>query len=204
MPDHRARRWIGCISNNNLDYKYIDWGYILLICIYVCVYVYVYLFTGCCQQNDHSTNISEPGYSSNLLSKTIGLRNSLKKFVAGLGISRCHVLDSCCVANCPVTANTATRLEALKRVCARDGVHFTSGGYDNLVASINKSEALLADTPSCASMTKRQHYWRGFRSTNGSASGPITARGGARGGKTGCLDRGGRHFRPFHPYRREK
>jgi hypothetical protein len=32
-----------------------------------------YLFSGCCKQPDHSTNIKEPGYSSNLLSETIGL-----------------------------------------------------------------------------------------------------------------------------------
>jgi hypothetical protein len=104
-----------------------------------------YLFSGCCKQTGYSTNISEPGHSSTLLSDTIGLRNHLKKFVVGLGIKRCLVLDSCCVADCPTTANTLSRLEALKKVCVQDGVHFTAEGYNNLVSSILKSDSLLSD-----------------------------------------------------------
>jgi hypothetical protein len=77
-----------------------------------------YLFSGCCRQPDPSTNVEVPGHSTKLLSETICLRNSLKKFVCDLGLCRCHVLDSCCVTDCPATANTASRIEALKKVCA--------------------------------------------------------------------------------------
>jgi hypothetical protein len=63
-----------------------------------------YLFSGCCKQTGHSTNVGEPGHSNTLLSDTIGLRNHLKKFVVSLGIKRCLVMDSCCVADCPTTA----------------------------------------------------------------------------------------------------
>ncbi len=163
-----------------------------------------YLFSGCCRQPDHSTNIVEPGYSTKLLSETIGLCNSLKKLVCGLGISRCHVLDSCCATDCPATANTASRLEALKRVCAQDGVHFSSIGYDNLAASITNGEVLTADNPTSAMRSKKQHYWRGFRSTVGSTIASSSTRGGVRSGKSGRIEWGGRQLRPFHPYRRGK
>jgi hypothetical protein len=162
-----------------------------------------YLFTGCCNQPGHSTNTSAPGYSSTLLSDTICLRNLLKKFVVGLGIKRCQVMDSCCVADCPATANTVTRLEALKKVCAQDGVHFTPEGYSNLVNSIVKCDSLLSVKSKIATVVKQCHYWRGFKSSRGSALGNTSTgmRGGMRGGKFG---RGGRFIRPFHPYRRGK
>jgi hypothetical protein len=162
-----------------------------------------YLFTGCCNQPGHSTNISMPGYSNTLLSDTIGLRNQLKKFVVGLGIKRCLVMDSCCVADCPATANTVTRLDALKKVCAQDGVHFTPDGYRNLVDSILKCDSLLSVKSVIVTTTaaKQCHYWRGFKSHRGSALGNTSQRGATRGGKFG---RGGRYVRHFHPYRRGK
>jgi hypothetical protein len=160
-----------------------------------------YLFKGCCHQKDHSTNVSEPSHSSKLLSDTISLRNTLKKFVAGLSISRCLVMHSCCIADCPPTANIASPIESLKSVCTQDGVHFTTEGYDNLVASINKSALLLAKRTPVVSTSKKQHYWRGFKSFCGSAVVAPNVRGCVRGGKA---VRGGRPFRPFHPYRRGK
>ncbi len=162
-----------------------------------------YLFTGCCNQPGHSTNISAPGYSTTLLSDTIGLRNLLKKFVVGLGIKRWLVMDSCCVADCPATANTATRLGALKKVCAQDGVHFAPDGYHNLVELIVKCDSLLSVKSVIAAPTaaKQCHYWRGFKSCRGSALGNTSLRDATRGGKFG---RGGRFARTFHPYRRGK
>jgi hypothetical protein len=160
-----------------------------------------YLFTGCCNQTGHSTNTSEPGYNSALLSDTIGLRNHLKKFVVGLGIKRCQVMDSCCVADCLATANTVSRLEALKKVCAQDGVHFTADGYNNLVNTILRCDSLLSVKNKIANTVKQSHYWRGFKSSRGSVLGNTSTRGGSRGGKLG---RGGRFIRPFHPYRRGK
>jgi hypothetical protein len=160
-----------------------------------------YLFSGCCHQKDHSTNVSVPGHSSKLLSDIIGLRSALKKFVASLGISKCLVMDSCCIVDCPTTANNASRIESLKSVFTQDGVHFTAEGYDNLVASVNKSVSSLTMSTSVASTSKKQHYWRGFKSLIGSSVTVPHVRGGVRGGKAA---RGGRPFRHFHPYRRGK
>jgi hypothetical protein len=163
-----------------------------------------YLFTGCCKQPGHSTNVNEPGHSSALLTDTIGLRNHLKKFVVSLGIKRCLVLDSCCVADCTTTANTTSRLEALRMVCAPDGVHFNPCGYENLVKSILKGDSQLSVGNTVTSTPARNHYWRGFKSTHGSDKAALSTRASLRGGKTGRGGRGGRFIRQFHPYRRGK
>jgi hypothetical protein len=108
-------------------------------------------------------------------------------------VLRCGLLADCkyCVAN---------RI-AKKCVCAQDGVHFTTEGYDNLVTSINKSVSLLANSILVVNTSKKQHNWRGFKSLRDSASVASNVRGCARGGKA---VRGWRHFRPYHPYRRGK
>jgi hypothetical protein len=160
-----------------------------------------YLFSGCCKQTGHSTNVGEPGHSNTLLSDTIGFRNHLKKFVVSLGIKRCLVMDSCCVADCPTTANTASRLDALKKVCAQDGVHFTPEGYDSLVSSILRNDSQLSVNNTVISTSARSHYWRGFKSNHGSATAAVNTRASSRGGK---FVRGGRFIRQFHPYRRGK
>jgi hypothetical protein len=110
-------------------------------------------------------------------------------------------MDSCSVADCVPTANTALRIESLKSVCVQDGVHFTAEGYDNLVTNINESVSMLANSNLVANVSKKLHYWRGFKSLRGSASVATNVHGYARGGK---VVRGGRHFRPYHPYRRGK
>ncbi len=53
-----------------------------------------------------------------------GLRNCLKKHVAGVVISNCRVLDTCCVTDCNPTANLKTRIDALRAVTAKDSIHF--------------------------------------------------------------------------------
>jgi hypothetical protein len=162
-----------------------------------------YLFTGCCTKPDHSTNVKSAGHCTKLLTDTINIRNNLKKFVSELGI-RSHVLDSCCVTSCPTTANTTTRIEALKTVCAPDGVHFLPAGYENLVTAITRAPIRKLDLTPASDRQAKVHYWRGFRSAVGSRSVPSLNRGSLRGGKSGKNDRGNRNPRFFHPYRRGK
>ncbi len=59
-----------------------------------------------------------------------------KRFVAGLGASKCRVLDTCCVTDCSPTANSVMRVDALKKVTASDSIHFLNMGYDHLVKNI--------------------------------------------------------------------
>jgi hypothetical protein len=56
-----------------------------------------------------------------------------------------------------MTANAETTLEALKKVCACDSIHFTATVYNNLAASIVKSKALRVDRPTDRSNPKT-HY----------------------------------------------
>ncbi len=162
-----------------------------------------YLFTGCCTKPEHSTNINNTGYCIKLLTDTINIRNNLKKLVSELGI-RGHVLDSCCVTSCPTTANTLTRIEALKTVCAPDGVHFLSAGYENLVAAITSAPIRMPVTSSANTCTAKIYYWRGFRSAVGSRAVPTLNRGSFRGGHSAKNARGHRNPHFFHPYRRGK
>jgi hypothetical protein len=60
---------------------------------------------------------------------------------------------------------------------------------------------MLANSNLVANISKKQHYWRGFKSLHVSASVATNVRGCARGGKA---VRGGWHYRPYHPYRRGK
>jgi hypothetical protein len=127
----------------------------------------------------------------------------LKKFVSELGIHG-HVLDSCCVTSCPTTANTQTRVAALRSVCGPDGVHFLEAGYDNLVAAITSApNKKLVSLPTKAA-TATSHYWRGFRSAVGARTAPSLNRGPFRGGFHAKNARGHRNPHFFHPYKRGK
>jgi hypothetical protein len=161
-----------------------------------------YLFSGCCKQAGHSANVNMDGHSKRLLMDTISLRNNLKKFVSNLGLSVCRVIDTCCVTDCTTTADIDSRIEAVKKVSAQDGVHFTSAGYDHLVKSIVSMTAGVAKNEANATKSVRSHFWRGFRSTVGSSAVAPNHRTPARG--RGHMGRGrnfGGRLR-HHPYKR--
>ncbi len=124
-----------------------------------------------------------------------------KKFVSNSGLTNVRVLDTCCVTSCVGTANTESRLNALRDVMAADGVHYLSEGYVNLVAgcvsavdaSINKTEVIRTNT------CQTKHFWRGFRSLNGAK---IVVRGNSSRGSFARGSKRGKPGRYFHPYRR--
>jgi hypothetical protein len=166
-----------------------------------------YLFAGCCKQADHCANVTKPEHASKILSDAIGLRNSLKKFVPGLGLSNCRVLDTCCVTDCIPPANVDNRIEALRAVTAKDGVHFSDIGYDRMVKHIMQIPAKphIATSVRSTSGTAKVHYWRGFRSPVGSTANVNNSRSTVQGRGAharGGLHRGTRHHNPYHPYRR--
>jgi hypothetical protein len=166
-----------------------------------------YLFAGCCKQTDHCANVGMPDHPSKILGDVIILRNCLKKFVSGLGLGNCRVLDTCCITDCIPTANADIRIEALKTVTAKDGVHFQGTGYENMVKHIMQIPTKSAAEQSGSSTigTTKVHYWRGFRSPIGVTapvhSTPSATRGAhAHGGQ----HRGNRARYQYHPYRRHK
>jgi hypothetical protein len=159
-----------------------------------------YLFGGCCALAEHCSNVAKPEQASKLLGEISGLRNCLKKHVAGLGIGNCRVLDTCCVTDCIPTADAQTRVNALRTVTACDGIHFLGARYDWLVRNIlNSSEQ---PSSKVKQFTKaKQHYWRGFRSLVGTNTlGANTQAGNSRGGH--ARNRAHRTLQ-FHPYKRK-
>jgi hypothetical protein len=164
-----------------------------------------YLFSACCTQAAHSLNVNNTGHAKQLLTDTIGLWNCLKKLVSDLGLSSCRVLDSCCVTDCIPTARIIIRLEALKTVTARDRVQFLSIGYDHLVRSILHTDAIASSGRDRMPDASKSHFWRGFRSTAGSAVTTTNDRPSSRGrgghGR-GRSFRGGNRHHPSHPSRK--
>jgi hypothetical protein len=164
-----------------------------------------YLFAGCCKQTEHCANVGLPDHPSKILGDAIVLRNCLKKFVSGLGLGNCRVLDTCCVTNCIPTANADIRIEALKTVTAKDGVHFHGIGYENLVKSIMQTPTKSAPEQQGSTTTgnTKIHYWRGFRSPVGVTASCHIRSPAIRGAHAhGGQHRGNRTRYHYHPYRK--
>ncbi len=157
---------------------------------------------------EHCANVTMPDHPNKTLGDAIALRNCSKKFVSGLGLSNCRVLDTCCVTDCIPTANADTRIESLKAVTAKDGVHFLGTGYDCMVKHIMRIPSKTpAQSGSSITGTAKVRYWRSFRSPVGatapanSTQSSTQGRGAhARGGQY----RGSRAHYQYHPYRRHK
>ncbi len=167
----------------------------------------LYLFVGCCSQEGHSTNIASNGHAEKLLKDVTGLRQQLKQFASRLGITKCRVLETCCVTSCPPTANTDNRLEALRTVTAADGVHFQQAGYKNLVDNILRGENILNTRSALPNTVERVYYWRGFRSPIGKViPAGLQSHGRGRGGRyaRGPSRKRGDSLLGCHPYRRRK
>jgi hypothetical protein len=153
-----------------------------------------YLYGGCCNLAGHCSNVTKQEHAGKLLGEVTGLRNCLKKHIAGLGIANCRVLDTCCVTRCIPTADLQTRVSALKEVTAKDHIHFRAEGYANIVKHILSAQSTTQIVPTQQIEAKR-YYWRGFRSSVGANSLVGTLRN-ARG-----------HYKAHrtvhhHPYRR--
>jgi hypothetical protein len=157
-----------------------------------------YLFSRCCTDSGHCTNVQDSDYCEKLLTGFLQQRNDLIKNLVAAGVTNFKVLDACCMTAGATTANTKTRITDLKGVTARDGVHFVAEGYQNLAARSQVCiRALLTAPP--RTVRPSASFWRGFKSPVGSkhaASVPVPSSRG-RGG-------GGRPFRHrgFHPYRK--
>jgi hypothetical protein len=166
-----------------------------------------YLFARCCNDSGHCTNASDNDFSQSLLASFLQLRHSLIRQLVSRGLTNFKVLDTCCTTTCIGTATLTHRLSELRKVTAKDGVHFVTQGYANMAG---RASATLQTMLTSAPRTKREstHFWRGFKSQVGARSlslrdththqhrgassvvcgKSISHRGGPRGG--------------YHPYRR--
>jgi hypothetical protein len=169
------------------------------------------LFMQCCNDNSHCTNIKDAGFSEELLSGYIRLRNELIKQLVSHGLSSFKVLDSCCMTSCSKTASIAERLKQLRETMAKDDTHFLEAGYRNIAERCMTCINLIVNSEKTTVKRSGPYFWRGFKSPNGSSA-PRPAgghpsvgrgssiRGNARGGFRGAFR--GRRGRAYHPYQR--
>jgi hypothetical protein len=64
-----------------------------------------------------------------LLTDFLYLLGTLIQHLVRLGVKNSKVMDTWCTTSCTATSNTASRLEELRMVTAKDGIHFTQAGY---------------------------------------------------------------------------
>jgi hypothetical protein len=173
-----------------------------------------YLFARCCSDTGHCSNMHEKDFQEATMAGFILLRASLIRLLVSNGLTNFKVMDSCCVTSCSLTASVRDRIAELRKVTAKDGVHFIDDGYRNVAErSIACISTMLSEDhkPTC-SQKPTVHFWRGFRSSRGSllpSLGSSTphmhhgraARGSFRGTSRGNIGGIGRN-RPFHPYRK--
>jgi hypothetical protein len=159
-----------------------------------------YLFSRCCSDTGHCTNAQDPEYSEKLLSDFLRLRNDLIKNLVAAGVTNFKVLDACCTTAGATTANAKTRITDLMRVTARDGIHFTVEGYQNLASRSQVCIRALLTTPPRKEKPFLS-FWRGFKSPIGSKRVPSVHTPSNRGRGGGGSLRPFRH-RGFHPYRK--
>jgi hypothetical protein len=76
-----------------------------------------YLFSPCCDNRAHCTNVGNPDYSEKLLSETIKLRSVLKRKVLSKKMSKVWILDTCTAVPNPEEKSSSEKLDLLSSVC---------------------------------------------------------------------------------------
>jgi hypothetical protein len=141
-----------------------------------------HLYTGCCSNKKHCTNIKNEDYELSLLQATTHFRPVLKECLLKQGVDRFFVVDGVgALLGVPPGGNRGAPVEILRELssyCAADGVHYTEVGYSNLAKTIVEaargvSDGTLTKTRSedknCISGKSgtNSYFWRGFCSPVG-------------------------------------
>ena len=87
-----------------------------------------YLYSGCCQDESHCTNLGQQGHAEKLMGEILHLREVLKRKLVSKLEGRFWVTDSCMATNVASDKTAKDRAESLRAVSAKDGVHFTQRG----------------------------------------------------------------------------
>jgi hypothetical protein len=141
-----------------------------------------YLYSPCCNDRNHCTNVGSAAHAVSLLTSTIHLRAVLKKKLNAMLRGGHWIPDSTIMLVESEDKVATDRLADLKRVSNSDGVHFTHEGYRNWAFAITKivgdlqnsiSDSLFpkqdaASISIAGSSGQGRHFWRGFCSPTGS------------------------------------
>jgi hypothetical protein len=139
-----------------------------------------YLYTGCCANKKHCTNITSEDYELTLLHSTMHFRPIIKDSLLASGFENFFVLDGIgALLGIPAGNNrgsAAENLLELAKYCAPDGVHFKDIGYANMAKVIVSAATGLqsgtltksqAGSGTLSGRNKSVFFWRGFTSPNG-------------------------------------
>jgi hypothetical protein len=125
-----------------------------------------WIFERCCNDPGHCTNFGHENYRHKLLTDFMTLRGVLIRQLVEMGARNFKVMDSCCTTSCAPTANTNVRLDGLRVVTEKDGIHFTSVGYKNLASRCTVCIKSLLESAD-KEHGQKSFFWRGFKSTVG-------------------------------------
>ena len=151
---------------------------------------------GCCNDNSHCKNVTEPDHAQQILNRTSHLRSVLRSELTGTKLESYWVGD-------PIAALSNRAEGGMLSLFTPDNVHMTGTGYEYLaesvIDSLSKASAKKDTADVIITGTKRSYYWRGFSSERGatrmgSSSALMKSRGVGAGRMGGC-------GRSFHPYR---
>jgi hypothetical protein len=140
-----------------------------------------YLYTGCCNNKSHCTNLNNADYELRMLQDTMHFRPLLKDAILLCNADPFFVLDGIgALLGIPAGNNRGTaaeNLKELKKYCTADGVHFNELGYANIarvissaVTGIETGTLTKSDTGSgnfSGAGRAASYFWRGFTSPMG-------------------------------------
>ncbi len=125
-----------------------------------------YVYSGCCTDGSHSTNLGSDGYPAQILEAALHFRKILKTALVGSEeLGRFWVTDTLACLN-SIPATTREKLEALRLAIGPDGVHFTDFGRFHVFNSLAKTIIGLQDGTGQTAKTSRGGGFRFcYRST---------------------------------------
>jgi hypothetical protein len=141
-----------------------------------------HLYTSCCSNKKHCTNLNNDDYELSLLQATTHFRPILKESLLKQGLDRFFVLDGVgALLGVPPGGNRGAPVEILRELssyCAADGVHYTETGYANLAKTILEAVRGVSDGTLTKTRTDEKgnisgkaggqnYFWRGFCSPVG-------------------------------------
>ena len=166
-----------------------------------------YLNSGCCTVEEHTTNIKEADYKSNLENAVLACHRTLRDFTFRQGICEIRVI-------CPWS-----QIRKMEGELWADPVHLNRAGFDSIAAQLittaSQSEGMDSSNQdkrresfgvNRGGSVKRGHYGSGRSGKSGSRAGRGGSCGGGRGGRGygGSGERGGgrggHRGRTSHPW----
>ncbi len=169
------------VCNETIFNKLIDVVLPLLDCVGKAPTVIIppqprYLFSGCCDDSSHCTNLKNSDHSSVILTATVKLRTVLKKRCEKVFSGPYRVVDTCSAVLDGADKSVSNKLTELPALMAKDGVHLTREGYKNMaknvmlaIQHIQAGDTSQSDSAAVLNVPGAgRFHWRGFTSPVGS------------------------------------